>query len=178
MKLSTQEEYGLRCLLQLARADREAGLTVKEIALREGLSTAYVEKLLRLLGKAELIHSVRGIKGGYLLSKKTHEITLGAVVRALGSLPNTEEICDRFTGNLKSCIHIDDCCVRAAWTTLTQAIDSFLDQTKLSDLVGTEKPQRGADHAGVFLRGAFPPWHAHLLRAQRLPRCDIDARAE
>ena len=142
MKITAQEEYGLRCLLQLAQAGNEGGLTVKEIALQEGLSPAYVEKLLRLLGKAGLIHSVRGIKGGYLLSKKPQEISLGAVVTALGKIPNTGEICDRFTGNRSSCIHIDDCCIRAAWETLTVAIQSFLDKTYLSDLVGGENKVR------------------------------------
>lgn len=139
MKITAQEEYGLRCLLQLAKASRQTGLPVKEIAQKEGLSPAYVEKLLRLLSKSGLIHSVRGSKGGYLLSKPPEEITLGQVVQALGSIPNAHAICERFTGNLESCIHIDDCCVRSAWTTLTHAIKSFLDKTLLSDLTGTEQ---------------------------------------
>ena len=92
MKITAQEEYGLRCLLQLVQSDNEKGLTVKEIARREGLSPAYVEKLLRFLSRAGLIHSVRGMKGGYLLNKKPQEISLGAVVKALGSMPTTKEI--------------------------------------------------------------------------------------
>ncbi len=142
MKITAQEEYGLRCLMQLARADRGKGLTVKEIALREGLSAAYVEKLLRLMSQAGLIHSVRGIKGGYLLDKKPEEIRLGTVVRALGKIPSTKEICDRFTGNRTACVHIDDCCIRSAWGTLTQMIEHFLDGTFLSDLRGPEAATR------------------------------------
>lgn len=142
MKITAQEEYGLRCLLQLAQANAEEGLTVGEIALREGLSPAYVEKLLRLIGKAGLIHSVRGIKGGYLLSRKLEEITLGTVVRALGKVLTTQGICDRYTGNRASCIHIDNCCIRSAWATLTQAIEHFLDETSLSDLMGSEVKTR------------------------------------
>ncbi len=138
MKITAQEEYGLRCLLQLAQADAEQGLTVKEVASREGLSPAYVEKLLRLLGKAGLIHSVRGSHGGYLLSRQPQDVTLGEVVRALGSVPTTEEICDRHPGNRVSCIHIDDCCIRSAWATLTHAIDSFMGKVHISDLVGPE----------------------------------------
>ena len=141
MKITAQEEYGLRCLLQLARTGTK-GLTVREIALREGLSAAYVEKLLRLLGKAGIIRSVRGTKGGYLLNRKVEEITLGAVVRALGKVPTTGEICHQFTGNRDSCVHMDDCCIRAAWETLTVAIQSFLDNTRLSDLVGGESKVR------------------------------------
>ncbi len=138
MKISAQEEYGLRCLLQLALSSQEEGTTVKEIARLEGLSPAYVEKLLRTLGKAGLIHSLRGTKGGYRLNRTPSEIGLGEVVRALGSVPSTSQICDRFTGQLDSCIHMDNCCIRSAWATLNHAIQNFLDNTYLSDLMGGE----------------------------------------
>lgn len=144
LKITAQEEYGLRCLLQLARTEADGGLTVKEIAQREGLSTAYAEKLLRLMSQAGLTHSIRGTKGGYLLGKKPHEISLGMVVRSLGSVPKITEICDRYTGNRTSCIHIDNCCIRAAWETLTQAIQSFLEQTHLSELIETEAKTKAA----------------------------------
>ncbi len=138
MKISSQEEYGLRCLLQLSQAEVQEGMTVKAIASREGLSPAYVEKLLRMLAKAGIIHSVRGTHGGYLLSRKPQEITLGEVVKALGSVPTTAEICDRHPGNGTNCVHIDDCCIRSAWATLTQAIEGFMAKVHISDLVGPE----------------------------------------
>jgi len=157
MRITAQEEYGLRCLLQLAHAEKEKGLTVKEIALREGLSAAYVEKLLRLLGKAGLIHSVRGVHGGYHLNRGPQEISLGAVVRALGKVPTTGEICSQFTGNRTSCIHIDNCCIRAAWETLTVAIHSFLDRTFLSELAGGEaKVRQALNHPMLPVVTRFP----------------------
>ena len=137
MKITAQEEYGLRCLLQLAQADAQ-GLTVKEIATREGLSPAYVEKLLRLLAKGGLIHSVRGAHGGYLLSRKPQEIRLGEAVRALGKVPTIQEICDRHPGNRASCVHLEDCCIRSAWSTLTSAIESLMSKVFISDLMGPE----------------------------------------
>lgn len=142
MKISSQEEYGLRCLLQLSQADPQHGLTVKEIAGREGLSPAYVEKLLRRMGKAELIHSVRGVHGGYLLSRTPQQISLGEVVHALGSVPTMAEICDRHPGNRTSCVHIDDCCIRSAWATLTHTIENFMEKVRISDLVGPETKVR------------------------------------
>ena len=138
MKITALEEYGLRCLLQLAQADPEVGMSVKEIAIREGISPAYVEKLLRLMAKAGIIHSVRGMHGGYRLNRSPAEISLRDVVRALGNLPTPEEICDRHPGNRTSCIHIDECCIRSAWTTLTHAIENFMEKVYLSDLVGPE----------------------------------------
>ena len=150
MKITAQEEYGLRCLLQLAQAGQSQGLTVKEIARLEGLSHAYVEKLLRLLSRAGIIHSVRGTKGGYLLDRKPEEVSLGQVVRAMGKVLSTHEICDRYTGNRSSCIHIDNCCIRAAWETLTVAIHVFLDRTLLSDLAGGEtKVRQALNHQGL-----------------------------
>ncbi len=138
MKISAQEEYGLRCLLQLALSSSQEGTTVKEIARLEGLSPAYVEKLMRTMGKAGLIHSLRGTKGGYRLNRPAAEIGVGEVVRALGSVPSTTQICDRFTGQLDSCVHMDNCCIRSVWATLNHAIQNFLDNTYLSDLMGGE----------------------------------------
>ena len=137
MKITAQEEYGLRCLLQLARQE-EGVLTVKEIARREGISTAYAEKLLRLLSKSGLARSGRGTRGGYSLARSLREITLGEVVRALGSIPNTTSICERFTGNRASCVHIQECGMRSVWEGLTHYIQKFLDETPLSLLMGTE----------------------------------------
>lgn len=138
MKITSQEEYGLRCLLQLARAPQGQLITVKEVAEKEGLSNAYVEKLLRMLSKASLVHSVRGIKGGYLLNKPPAQISLGQVVRALGSLPTTSHMCTVFTGNQDACVHMSDCGIRSVWSGLTTLLQDFLDQTTIASLLENE----------------------------------------
>ncbi len=138
MKITAQEEYGLRCLLQLARVPNSTLVSVKEVALKEGLSSAYVEKLLRLMSQSGLVHSVRGVKGGYVLNRPATQITLGEVIRVLGKMPSTHEICHVFTGNQASCVHISDCGIRSVWSGLTSYIQSFLDQTTLASLLGQE----------------------------------------
>jgi Rrf2 family protein len=138
MKITSQEEYGLRCLLQLARTPQGQIVRVKDIAVREGLSSAYVEKLLRLLAKAGLVHSVRGIKGGYVLNRPAAQVTLGEVVGALGKVQTTTHICSAFTGNRQACIHFSDCGIRSIWSGLTTYIQSFLDQTTLASLLENE----------------------------------------
>jgi len=138
MKITAQEEYGLRCLLQLARTPHNEIVRVKEIAVKEGLSSAYVEKLLRILSRAGLVHSVRGMKGGYVLNRPAAAITLGEVVRGLGTVENTEHICQSFTGNLRSCIHFDNCGIRSVWSGLTTYIQNFLDHTTLASLLESE----------------------------------------
>lgn len=138
MKISAQEEYGLRCLLQLARAREGQVLTVKEIAAKERLSIAYAEKLLRLLARAGLVHSLRGIKGGYVLNRPGRQVTLGEVVRALGQVPSTNHICQQFTGNQDTCVHFSNCGIRSIWSGLTNYIQSFLDQVTLEQLLKDE----------------------------------------
>ncbi len=138
MKITAQEEYGLRCLLQLARSEHGKVVSVKEIAAKEGLSRAYVEKLLRLLAKSDLVHSVRGINGGYVLNRQPYQINMAEVVRALGGMPVVEQICDDHTGTQASCMHVDNCGLRSVWSNLTQYMDQFLEATFLSSLLHDE----------------------------------------
>ncbi len=138
MKISAQEEYGLRCLIQLAKSPLGQIVTVKEIAQREALSSAYVEKLLRLLAKAGLVHSLRGLKGGYMLNRSPIQISLGEVVRALGQVPSTDHMCRQFTGSQDACVHISNCGIRSVWSGLTGYIQDFLDQTTIASLLDDE----------------------------------------
>ena len=138
MKVTAQEEYGLRCLLQLARIPQYQVVSVKEIAAKEGLSSANVEKLLRILSRAGLVHSMRGLRGGYALNRPATAITLGEIVRALGTVETTEHICTSFTGNRDACIHFSNCGIRSVWSGLTTYIQSFMDQTTLASLLEPE----------------------------------------
>ena len=138
MKITAQEEYGLRCLLQLARSKPSELVSVKEIAAKEGLSSAYVEKLLRLVAKAGLVHSVRGVKGGYVLNRPASQLTLGEVVRALGGMQTMDHLCHQFTGQQDACVHFTNCGIRSVWSGLTTYIHRFLEQTTLDSLLGDE----------------------------------------
>jgi Rrf2 family protein len=138
MKITAQEEYGLRCLIQLAKVPQGQLVSVKEIAAKEGLSSAYAEKLLRILSKAGLVHSVRGLRGGYVLNRPAGAITLGEVVRALGTVETTNHICSVFTGNKDACVHFSDCGIRSVWSGLTTYIQRFLDQTTLATALDRE----------------------------------------
>ena len=143
MKISAQEEYGLRCLIQLARAPKDTLVTVKEIAKGEALSPAYVEKLLRLLAKAGLVHSARGIKGGYVLNRPPELISLGEVVAALGRVPTATHICQQFTGTQEACVHISNCGIRSVWSSLMSFVQGFLDRTTLASLLDDERAVSG-----------------------------------
>ena len=84
MKLSSQEEYGLRCLLQVARHDPEGSVTIPEIARIEGLSIPHVAKLMRSLRRGGFVKSVRGQAGGYKLARTSDHINIGEVLAWLG----------------------------------------------------------------------------------------------
>jgi Rrf2 family protein len=141
MKISAQEEYGLRCLLHLARLGEGQEGTIPEIAQSERLSGPYVAKLLGVLRQAGLIESVRGRSGGYHLARDPADIRLGAALRALGE-PLFEEAsyCEKHgspdTG--ETCVHVDSCTLRAVWQTLEQGIRQILDQFSLADLIRDE----------------------------------------
>ncbi|HNL27895.1 MAG TPA: Rrf2 family transcriptional regulator, partial [bacterium] len=84
MKFSTQEEYGLRCLLQIARSTNKNGMTIPQISQAEGLSEANVAKMLRILRMGGIIESARGHEGGYRLARTADQIRIGDVLTVLG----------------------------------------------------------------------------------------------
>ena len=69
MKLTSQEEYGLRCLLRIAREGEGGSLTIPKISEKEGISNFYVAKLMRILRRGGLVKSVRGQAGGYAMAR-------------------------------------------------------------------------------------------------------------
>jgi Rrf2 family transcriptional regulator, iron-sulfur cluster assembly transcription factor len=139
MKISAQDEYGLRILLRIARAeDSEEGLSIAQISELEGMTSAYVAKLTRALRMAGFIQSTRGQKGGYVLALPAEKICLGEVLRALGGPLFDESFCDSHSGTFRICTNSVDCSVRSLWRVLQRAVDLVLDRIYLSDLLGGE----------------------------------------
>lgn len=140
MKISAQEEYGLRCLLKLAQADNQS-LTLPEIAAAEGMSVAYVAKLMAVLRDSGLIESTRGRFGGYRLAKPPEEIGLGSLLLVLGHpLFEEADYCHRHSGTAVDgvCIHNDACSLKSLWTTLELWMRGTLNQITLADLIEHE----------------------------------------
>lgn len=138
MKISAQEEYGLRCLLQLARADSSGEtLTLAQIARREGISVANAGKLMWILTKAGLVQSQRGTKGGYHLSRPASQIRLNQVIRVLEG-ERVETHCKTYTGVLDTCVHTGDCGIRPVILELHQIVDNALSEITLAQLLGSE----------------------------------------
>lgn len=133
MLLSTKGEYGVRCMLDLALHYGQGPISIRDISKREVISKNYIEQLFIRLRHAKLIKSVRGPKGGYLLTSQPKGIRVGDVVRVLeGSIAaahcvqpqNSKDLCER----------ISTCVLYILWKRLTDKINEVLDATTLEDL--------------------------------------------
>ena len=138
MKISAHEEYGLRCLVQLARAEGEGkSLTLAQIAEREGLSVANAGKLMWILNKAGLVSAQRGTKGGYSLARPASDIRLNEVIRILEE-DTVDHFCKTHSGVLDVCIHTSDCGIRSVIVGLHEIVQNALSEITLAQLVGSE----------------------------------------
>ncbi len=138
MKLSSMEEYGLRCLLQIARAGQGASLTISELAEREGISAPNVAKIMRILRRSALVRSTRGKAGGYTLAKPPAEVRALAVLAALGGRLFDTGFCDRHAGLSRHCLNTHDCSIRPVLRGLQQAVDQVLGELTLASLLRSE----------------------------------------
>jgi Rrf2 family protein len=138
VKLSTQEEYGLRCLLQLARAGEGASLTIAEMSEREGISSPNVAKIMRILRRAGLVKSTRGKAGGYRLTRPAAKVRALDVLSALGGRLFDTTFCDRHAGVERHCLNTRDCSIRPGLRGQQQAVDHVLGELTLASLLPSE----------------------------------------
>ena len=139
MRISSLEEYGLRCMMALARTGLNGQLSIPEIAKCEGLSVPYASKLLSILRKAKLVNAVRGRGGGFCISRSSAEITLLDVITALGGPMIDPDHCNKFSGNEEECVHIDDCSVHNIFNSLAGYMEDMLSKTTLQDILDREQ---------------------------------------
>ena len=138
MKFSAQEEYGLRCLLQIGRQG-EGNLNIHEISSAEGLSVPYVAKLMRILRRGGFVQSTRGQAGGYVLSRPPEQIVIGEVLALLGGRFYEPDFCERYPGSEEICTHTVNCSVRSLWSAVQVVVDRVLSKTTLQGLLGNEQ---------------------------------------
>ena len=139
MKITAQEEYGLRILLRIASCKDQGGMSIPQLSEAEGLSSHYVAKLTRVLRMEKFINSTPGYKGGYVLAQPANQIIINKVLKALGGSLFDTEFCSLHAGALKFCTNSVDCSSRSLWQMLQFTIDQLLDKITLDDLVNSEK---------------------------------------
>jgi Rrf2 family protein len=134
MHILAIEEYGLRCLLQVALYSGPGLITGPEIARREGLGPEYVARIMRALRAGGLVESTRGAAGGYRLPRPADQISVWEAMRVLGGEFFSEQFCDCRPGRHRDCVHVDDCSVRALWRKLEGSLRHVLEHVSLEDL--------------------------------------------
>ncbi len=140
MKLTANEEYGLRCLVRLGYANYAGqALTIPEMSEAEGVSSAYAAKILRALRKGGFVKAARGKEGGYTLARPAGEIVIGDVMNALGGRLFETDFCNSHSGQAEICTRSVDCSVRSLWKAVQVAVDQVLHKTTLRDLLQNEE---------------------------------------
>lgn len=141
MRITTWAEYGVICALHLARRESEGPVTGRDIAAQERLPADYVEQILLRLRRADVIRSVRGARGGYMLAKPAAEITIRDVIHA-SELETFDLHCLSHPVGEDRCSASHSCSIRPVWLMLQQKIDDVLDSVHLSDLLHDEPTVR------------------------------------
>src|SRR5687768_1648496 len=139
MKITAQEEYGLRILIRIASCKDETGMSIPQLSESEGLSSHYIAKLTRILRLEGFINSTPGYKGGYVLAQPSEKIIINKVLKALGGSLFDAKFCGSHSGLGKLCTNSVDCSSRSLWQMTQFVVDEFLNKVTLHDLVNSEK---------------------------------------
>lgn len=144
MKLSTKGRYGVKAMVDLAIHYGKEPVSIKSISERQNVSEYYLEQLFAPLRKAELIKSVRGAQGGYVLSKSPEKITVKEIMEVL---EGPVEISDCLEDG--SCSNIDCCATRLLWARIKDSIDSVMESTTLQDMIDDYNNMKKSNAEGV-----------------------------
>ena len=143
MKISTKGRYALRLMLELSLADEGQPLSLRDVAKRQQLSDNYLEQIVTPLVKAGLVRSVRGAGGGYLLSRRPEEYTVGDILRPLeGDLAPVECATDE-----SFCQRCGECVTVELWQEIHRAVSQVVDSVTLADLKARYYDKAGAPAA-------------------------------
>ena len=132
MKISTKGRYALRLMLDLAVYNTGEPISLKDVAKRQNISEKYMEQIMSILNKAGFVRSVRGPQGGYFLTRKPEEYTVGMILRLTeGSLSPV----DCLDEGAENCPRQESCVTFILWKQLDNAIRDVVDKVTLQDLV-------------------------------------------
>ena len=129
MKLTSKGRYAVMALIDLARFDNINPVSLRDISLRQGISLNYLEQIFSKLKKNEIVESIRGTHGGYILSKKPSEIKLTNIFHAVDEKVKTVQ-CRK--ESKKGCNgKAIKCVTHNLWDELEKHINSFFEKKKL-----------------------------------------------
>ncbi len=135
MKVTSQEEYAIRCLGQLARGEGKS--TIAHIATAVGLSDENTAKIMGRLRQMGLVQSIRGKEGGYVLARGPEQISVAEVIEGMSGGVFELERCSGANEG-QGCVYHGDCGLRPVWITLGGIVHDFLSSITLADILATE----------------------------------------
>ena len=134
--ITTKGRYAIRVLIDLAENDNGSYIPMKDVASRQEISLKYLERIVPTLKKAGLIEGMHGKGGGYKLTRKPEEYSVGEILRlAEGNISPVS--CQALDG--KECDHEGSCITLPFWRELGDLINDYLDKHSLYDLVHMSK---------------------------------------
>lgn len=145
MKISTKGRYALRMLLDLAEHQQDGFIALKDIAARQHISKKYLEQIVPILNKSNILQANRGFQGGYRLVNSPREYSVGSILRLTeGSI--TPVACLDFEP--AGCERRNDCITLPLWQGLSKVIADYLDNITLQDILDNYK-ERSIDNYSI-----------------------------
>ena len=143
MKISTKGRYALRMLIDLAELQNEGYIALKDIAQRQGISKKYLEQIVPMLNRSDILRTNRGFQGGYCLAKSPDQYTVGSILRLtegglapVACLENQPNQCPRS----------EQCITLPIWQGLYQVITEYLDGITLQDILDKQQASYGNNY--------------------------------
>lgn len=132
MKISTKGRYALRMLLDLAQNQGDGFVSLKDIAARQEISKKYLEQIVAMLNRPEILRTNRGYQGGYRLAKDANQYTVGDVLRITeGDLAPVACL----ESGMVQCDKSETCLTLPVWSGLNKVINEYLDSITLQDII-------------------------------------------
>ncbi len=144
MKVSTKGRYALRLMIDLAEHDSGDYIPLRDISERQGISVKYLEQIVTQLSRAGFLRSVRGAQGGYRLSRKPENYTIGEILRITeGDLAPIACLSDETV----RCPRESECATLDFWKGLRAVINEYVDSVNLDQLVEQHRLKLGGDYS-------------------------------
>ena len=140
MKITTKGRYALRMLIDLAEHQNEGYVALKDIAKREGISKKYLEQIVPILNKENILKTNRGFQGGYMLAQPPDSYTVGGILRLTeGSLSPADYSDDSYESR-------SEYAMLPIWQELDRVINSYLDSVTLQDILNSLQERYANDY--------------------------------
>ena len=143
MKISTKGRYALRMLIDLAQHRNDGYVALKDIAARQNISKKYLEQIVPVFNKSNILKTNRGFQGGYQLARTPDKYTVGEILRLtegslapVACLENDPNQCERSA----------DCITLPVWQGLYKVINEYLDKITLQDILDQQRERDVGDY--------------------------------